>query len=210
MLDNLNIIRKVTLPSSHAHAKIIKNSFQWCLQSLLTDPRIVAEDYLFFDDDPFAPPHDLDYIRDINHTSKAYIKSYRKYITNPSKQVLLPVIFYIDHAATGQFADLPVTPLSFTLFIFCRKDRDQPHFWRTFGYVPVINGDKSQGARRFHESGHVKSLMMDVADDKGVFGDDNVKKAQDTILSVLLEEYLTIHEKGFTGTYFTKDSCTRT
>jgi hypothetical protein len=38
MLDNLNIVRKITLPSSHAHAKIITNSFQWCLQSLLTDP----------------------------------------------------------------------------------------------------------------------------------------------------------------------------
>jgi hypothetical protein len=38
MVDNLNIIRKITLPSSHAHAKIITNSFQWCLQYLLTDP----------------------------------------------------------------------------------------------------------------------------------------------------------------------------
>jgi hypothetical protein len=73
---------------------------------------LVADDYLLFNDNPFAPPphHDLDYIGDIN-TSKAYIESYRKYITNPSKQVLLPVIFYIDGAAAGQFADLPVTPL---------------------------------------------------------------------------------------------------
>jgi hypothetical protein len=133
MLDNLNIIRKITLPSSHAHAKIITNSFQWCLQSLLTDPRKVDHDYLFFNDNPFAPPPpDLDYIGDIN-TSKAYIESYKKYITNPFKHVLLPVIFYIDGAATGQFADLPVTPLRFTLGIFCRKARDRPHFWRTVG-----------------------------------------------------------------------------
>jgi hypothetical protein len=115
---------------------------------LLTDPRIVAEDYLFFDDDPFAPPpHDLDYIGDIN-TSKAYIGLFRKYITNPSKQ----------------------------------------------------------GARRFHESGHVESLVMDVANDEGVFGGDNVEKAQDlhTILSLLLEEYLTIQEKGFNWELFYK------
>jgi hypothetical protein len=212
MLDNLNIIKKITLPSSHAHAKIITNSFQWCLPSLLTDPRIVADDYLFFDDNQFAPPsHDLDFIGDIN-TSKAYIESYIKYITNPSKQVLLPVIFYIDGAATGQFAGLPVTPLRFTLGIFGQKAHDWLHFWRTVGYAPVINGDKSQGARRFHESGHVESLMMDVADDEGVFGGDDVEKAQDlhTIFSVLLEEYLTIQERVFTGTYFTKDSCTRT
>jgi hypothetical protein len=144
---------------------------------LLTDPRIVA------------PPHDLDYIGDII-TSKAYIESYRKYITNPSKQVLLLVSLYIDGAATGQFADLPVTPLRFTLDIFCRKARDWPHFWRTVGYVPVINDNKSQGARRFHESGHVESLMIDIADDEGIFGGDDVEKAQDlhTILLVLLEE----------------------
>jgi hypothetical protein len=115
---------------------------------------------LFFNDNPFAPPpHDLDYIGDIN-TSKAYIKSYRKYIRNPSKQVLLPVIFYIDGAATGQFADLPVTPLRFTLGIFGQKARDRPHFWRTVGYVPVINGDKSQGVRRFHESGHASKKLI--------------------------------------------------
>jgi hypothetical protein len=168
------------------------------------DPRIVGEDYLFFDDNPFAPPHDLDYIGDIN-TSKAYIESYRKYITNPSKLVLLSVILYIDGAATGQFADLPVTPLRFTLGIFCRKACDRPHFWRTVGYVPVItNGDKSQGVRRFHESGHVESLIINVADDEGVFGGDDVEKAQDlhTNLSVLLEEYLTIQERGFSWDLF--------
>jgi hypothetical protein len=161
---------------------------------------------LFFFDNPFAPPpHDLDYIGDTNR-SKAYIESYRKYITNLSKQVLLPVIFYIDGAVTGQFADLPVTLLRFTLVIFGQKACDRPHFWRTVGYVPVITGDKSQGARRFHESGHVESLMMDIADDEGVFGGDNVGKAQDlnTILSVLLEEYLTIQKRGFNWDLFYK------
>jgi hypothetical protein len=72
--------------------------------------------------------------------------------------------------------------------------------------VPAINGDKSQGAKRFHESGHVESLMMDVEDDKGVFGVDDVEKAQDlhTILLVLLEEYLTIWKRGFHWDLFYK------
>jgi hypothetical protein len=199
MSKNLNIIREITLPSSRARAKIITNSFGWCLQSLLTDPRIVDDDYLFFDDDPLAhPPNNLDYISDIN-TGKAYTESYKKYITNPSQQVLLPFIFYIDGAATGQFADLPVTPLRFTLGIFRRKSRDRPHFWRTIGYVPVVNGDKSRGARRFHESGHVDSLIKCVANEEGVFGGDNIDKAQDlhSILSILLEEYQIIQERGF-------------
>jgi hypothetical protein len=48
--------------------------------------------------------------------------------------------------------------------------------------------------------------MIDIADDEGVFGGDDVEKAQDlhTILSVLLEEYLTIQEKGFNWDLFYK------
>jgi hypothetical protein len=41
----------------------------------MADPRIVAKDYLFFNDGPFAPPHDLDYIGDINTSKEAYIES---------------------------------------------------------------------------------------------------------------------------------------
>jgi hypothetical protein len=36
----------------------------------------------FYDNTFAPPPHDLDYIGDIN-TSKAYMESYRKYITEP-------------------------------------------------------------------------------------------------------------------------------
>jgi hypothetical protein len=48
--------------------------------------------------------------------------------------------------------------------------------------------------------------MIDVVDDEGVFGGDDVEKAQDlhTILSVLLEEYLPIQEKGFHWDLFNK------
>ena len=117
----LTIVKQITLPYSKAKVKIVVNDTQWCIQSLLTDPRITDDDYLFFGDDPFSPPpDDLDYIGDIN-TGLAYTEMYAKLITKPGKQVLLPVIFYIDGAATGQFAHLPVTPLKFTLGIFNRK-----------------------------------------------------------------------------------------
>ena len=51
-----NIIKEITLPSSRARATIIKNDAKMCLQSLLTDPRITDDDYLFFDDNPLSPP----------------------------------------------------------------------------------------------------------------------------------------------------------
>lgn len=59
--DTVNVIHEITLPYSRARAKIVTNSAEWCLQSLLTDPRILDEDYLFHNDNPLskqigAPP----------------------------------------------------------------------------------------------------------------------------------------------------------
>jgi len=88
------------------------------MQSFLTDPRITDEDYLFFDDDPFAPPPDnLDYIGDLN-TVRSYIETYNALIKDPSKEILLPVVFYADAAVTGQFVALSVTAVQFLLVIF--------------------------------------------------------------------------------------------
>ena len=123
---------------------------------------IEAKDYLFHGNDPFMPPpnpDELSCIGDIN-TGMAYIKTYEAMITNPKRQILLPIIFYIDGAATGQFANLPVTPLKFTLGIFNRKARMKPHFWRTLGYVPVIHADRSRGMRQVVESRHVEAINV--------------------------------------------------
>jgi hypothetical protein len=49
---NVNISRHIVLPSSGAKVKITNNSAMWCLQSLLTDPRLTDQDYLFHDNDP--------------------------------------------------------------------------------------------------------------------------------------------------------------
>ena len=107
------------------------------LESLLTDPRIQEEDYLFYDNDPFAPPPDhLDYVKDLN-TGQAYTKTYQKLIEPGKRQVLLPVIFYIDGANTGHFVDLPITAVKISLGIFTRKARDKEHMWRILGYIPT-------------------------------------------------------------------------
>jgi len=54
------------------------------------------------------PPKNLNYMMNLN-TGLSYSKMYEKLITNPGWQVLLPVIFYIDGANTGHFADLSIT-----------------------------------------------------------------------------------------------------
>jgi hypothetical protein len=177
------------------------NGAQHCIQSLLIGPRIVGEDYLFYNDGPFAaPPGNIQAIGDIN-TGQAYIKTHRKLAKDPTKQVLLPIIFYIGGTSTGQFANLPATPLKMTLGIFNRAARDRPHMWRTLGYVPYTSTDAARGKRKLQESGHVGAIMQhqDLAEGEGNLAGATAVKAQDlhSMLSVILEEYVKIQDSGF-------------
>ena len=95
---------EITLPHTKARANVIINSVEAAITSLLTDPRIRDEDCMFFDNDPLAaPPDTLDCVGDLN-TGLACTETYRKLVTKKDKQVLLPVIFYIDGAVAGHFA----------------------------------------------------------------------------------------------------------
>lgn len=202
-----SVVKEITLPSSKAKARIVTNDARAVIQSLLTDPRIRDEDYLFFNDDPFAPPPpDLDYIGDLN-TGQSYSKTYAKLITKPGKQVLLPVPFYIDGAVTGQFSLLTVTAVKFTLGIFTRKARDRPHMWRTMGYIPTVHKNKSRGHRIMANSGHADAQMrhQDALDDEGDHtAGPRAHPSQDyhTILATILESFVHLQETGFVWDLF--------
>jgi hypothetical protein len=203
MFDNcLNIIQEIKLPFSLATARIVTNSTSWCIQSLLTDPRLTDNDFLFHNNNPLAPPPTtIDTISDIN-ISKAYAKWYKHYIKKPGEEVLLPILFYIDGAATGQFADLPITQLRITLGIFNRKAREKGHSWRTLGYVPAYSVEEATGNRTLHQSGHVESGLRHEAQGDG--NSTNIAvctehKAQDlhSILAKILESFIEIQNTGF-------------
>ena len=111
-------VDKITLPHSRSRVNIVWNDAKAVIQLLLTDPRITDDDYLFFGNNPFqGPPSNLNYVQDLN-TGRAYIATYKKMIKHPHKQILLPVIFYINGANTGQFVDLPLTAVKILLRIF--------------------------------------------------------------------------------------------
>ena len=95
----------ILLPHSKARVSLVIHKFREQVGSLLTDPRIRDHDFLFHDNNPFqAPPPDFEVVGDIN-TGLAYRETYDKLIDNPNKQVLLPIIFYMDGAVTGQFQE---------------------------------------------------------------------------------------------------------
>ena len=199
--ESYHHVTKITLPHSKAKAQIVWNDAKEVITSLLTDPRILDNDYLFFGDNPLSsPPERLNFVEDVN-TGRAYIKTYQKLITRPGEEVLLPVIFYIDAATTGQFADLPVTAVKLTLGIFSRKAREKDHCWRILGYIPAVLKHKSKGRRIMLDSLHVDGIMahQDALEDEGGADNNAISKAQDfhTMLEVVLKSYVKLQNTGF-------------
>ena len=193
-------IAEIVLPSNCTKARIVWNDAQMVIQSLLTDPRITANDYLFFNEDPFAPPpDDLNYIADIN-TGKCYRDTYNELITDPQKQILVPIILYVDGTVTGQFVDLPITAVQIALGIHTRAARDKAYCWGTLGYIPDPSKVKSHGKRQLIDSGHVEGTndYHELLENEGQIADNNVHSSQDlhTMLEKILESYKKIQEKG--------------
>ena len=82
----------------------------------------------------------------------------KKRITKPGKQVLLPVIFYLDGATTGQFSALSIEALKFSLGVFAHKARQKDHMWRILGCIPQVAQHKSRGRHVAIDSNHVGSV----------------------------------------------------
>ena len=194
-------VKEAVLPHSRAKVKIVVNDAKAVMAPLLTGPRIVKEDYLFYNDDPFCgPPDDLDHIGGLN-TGEACRQTYDYLITHPNSQILLPVIFYIGAANTGQFADLPVTAAKFSLGIFTRTARDKPHLWRALGCMPKVHKHKSTGNRLLRQPNHIDAAMAlnELFEHEGTKPDKSAFKAQDlhTMLSVVLKSYVELQNSGF-------------
>lgn len=113
--------RPIVLPHSKAHVDIIHFDFREQLVALLTDPRYTDLDFIHHNDDPLAPPPVNFNVVGETITSRSYRESYKKYITKPGQQMLLPIIFYIDATTTGQFTDLSVEALKFSLGILTNE-----------------------------------------------------------------------------------------
>ena len=200
MQNGYNNISKIVLPSSRASVNVVWNDAKKVLQSLLTDPRIRPSDYIFDANDPFVGPQSLNYVGDL-HTGKGYLETYKKLITRPDKQILLPTPLYIDGAATGQFSDHEIVAVKISLGIFNRKARDQPHMWKTLGYIPPISKSQSRGERLFIDSQHLDAVqaVYEGQENEGLITGNEAVKAQDmhAMLDKILESFVEIQDRGF-------------
>ena len=202
----------IVLPHTSTKVTVWKKLARDNVMSLLTDPRWKDEDWLYFDEDPFArPPDNYPFVEDLN-TGEAYLATYRKLITKPN-QILVALPLYIDGAVTGQYDKLQVTALKMTLGILNRRARDREHAWRTLGYVPNYTKSESRGKKIFVESGHVAAYELYVDglsdEDEGADGsaESDVDKAADyhAILAVLLQSVFDLIAEGMIVDIYYKD-----
>mgnify|MGYP001787486850 FL=1 len=161
----------IELPHSHARVNLVYHRFIDQVMSLLTDGRITDDDYLFHNDNPFeSPPEEWTHVGDIN-TGLAYRETHKKLIKDPTKEVLLPILFYMDGAITGQFDHLPVEAVKFTLGIFNGKARDRKYTWRELGYICHFLAVDTEKRDLIRKSKHMDNYTF--VDDSSVDSSDS-------------------------------------
>ncbi len=130
---------------------------------LLTDPRISKEDYIFHEGHPSGkPPEDSSFVSDI-HTSEAYKATFRDLIEPQPftpcgrRRILCPYMIYLDGCVTGQFNNMEIEILKFTLGILNEETRNKDWAWRNLGFVHSVVKGHGEAETEIRESEHLDS-----------------------------------------------------
>jgi hypothetical protein len=138
-LHGLDPIKKrIKLNGSNNEVDIIIHDFDYCLYSLFNDDSLMHPDNLLidthFDSKQKSKSNKKQVINDINSGS-VYKMACDKYINTNNREVLCPIIFFIDKTHTDVQGRLCIEQIRFTLGIFNRETRNNPNAWRTLGYI---------------------------------------------------------------------------
>ncbi len=130
---------------------------------LLTDPRISKEDYIFHEGHPSGkPPEDSPFVSDI-HTSEAYKATFKELIEPQPftpcgrRRILCSYMLYLDGCVTGQFNNMEIEILKFTLGIFNEETRNKDWAWRNLGFVHSVVKGHGEAETEIRESEHLDS-----------------------------------------------------
>ncbi len=121
--------KKVKLPISGTVVKITRHDAGSQIQQLLTDPRIQDSDYLYFDNDPRAPPpQKRTKLRDFN-AGDAFRETHRALIDPTKGEQLLGLPVYIDGAHSSNFHDVELIQVKIALGLMNRVTRMMEWVW---------------------------------------------------------------------------------
>ena len=150
-------IEKLSLTNENA-VSLTSFSFKHQLISLLTNERLMeVENLLINPDNPFdSVPKENCMLDDLN-SGWWYRETHTEICTDPTKEILLPIVLFIDGGKVTE--RLSLEPIVFTLGIFNRATRNKPDAWRTLGYIegknnysdPSYTQNKKQTAESWRE-----------------------------------------------------------
>jgi hypothetical protein len=117
---------------------IIWHDVREAIYSLLNDKELMHDDNLLFESDTPFPTATTTNARanvfqDVNDGS-VYKQAIALYCKIPNRDVLCPLIFFIDRTHTDVNGNLCLEPVAMTLGIFNRTTRNKASAWRTLGY----------------------------------------------------------------------------
>ena len=195
--------KKVKLPTSGTVVKITCHDAGSVIQQLLTDPRIQDSDYLYFDNDPRAPPpQKRTKLRDFN-TGDAFRETYRVLIDPTKGEQLLGLLVYIDGAHISNFHDVELIQVKIALGIMNRVTRMLEWVWLTLGYIEKVHEQGGRGRKIWRESNHMEVQDASDSDDhssdaESIFGigEKNVEDMH-AMIGVILESLEPIQRRGF-------------
>ena len=111
---------------------IVKFDFVSQLLSLLQDKTLMQSKHLVVNQ---PPAHPFGFYQSPDgrlgecHTGYVYQHLYVKHIQDPSRQLLCPLILYMDQTNVDKFGRFQLEPLSFTTSLFNMKTRQRAPAW---------------------------------------------------------------------------------
>ena len=133
-------IVSVKLPSKRT-INVATFSFIEHLTSMLSSKELMAEENLIFErkpNDPFHVPRDNERYGDVHHC-KYWDDTFDMLINDPTKEILCPLILYLDALVVDAYGNLSLEPVTFTLGIFKRFLRHHAKAWRTLGFIEDLD-----------------------------------------------------------------------
>ncbi len=129
----------IFLKGTKRRVMITKHNFEQCLYSILNDKNLMNENNLLFSKENLFDINKNQCttkleLNDID-TGSVYKLAQKKYLKPNSRDLLCPIIFFIDKTFTDVQGRLCLEQIRFTLGIFNRETRNNPNAWRTLGYI---------------------------------------------------------------------------
>ena len=155
--QHLPFIQMVDLEDHTSPQKVVCFDFGIALLSLLQDQSLMQLQNLVIN--PLEPlamfqPNNR-HLGDAN-TGQRYRDLYADLITDAQRQLLVPIILYLDGTTIDGKGHLEVCPVSFTCSLFTEEVRRSVSAWRMLGYVPDLNRLRSNAMNAHANKGYPK------------------------------------------------------